>query len=50
LLQQLSLSNGDIVTIENIVLKKGSFVKIQPRKEAFIKISDPKAVYINFKI
>ncbi|KAL9642832.1 hypothetical protein ABK040_009907 [Willaertia magna] len=42
--EHLQLSPGQLVTIENATLPKGTFVKIRPQQKAFIEISDPKAV------
>lgn len=44
MMEHLQLNAGQIVTIQNATLPKGSFVKLRPQQKAFIEISDPKAV------
>eukprot|EP00187_Rhodella_violacea_P013482 CAMPEP_0184717038 /NCGR_PEP_ID=MMETSP0314-20130426/6620_1 /TAXON_ID=38298 /ORGANISM="Rhodella maculata, Strain CCMP 736" /LENGTH=329 /DNA_ID=CAMNT_0027180541 /DNA_START=81 /DNA_END=1070 /DNA_ORIENTATION=- len=44
MMSNLGVGEGDLVTVENAVLKKGTFVKLQPQSEDFLDISNPKAV------
>mgnify|MGYP000078779028 CR=1 FL=1 len=47
LLQHLALREGDDVSIESAILPKGTYVKLQPHKTAFIDLPNPKAVLEN---
>ncbi|OMH84471.1 Ubiquitin fusion degradation protein 1 [Zancudomyces culisetae] len=47
LMKTLGLQTRDFVSIENISLKLGSFVKIQPQSTDFLDISDHRAVLEN---
>ena len=47
LMQSLLLAEGDIITVRNISLPLGSFVKFKPQSTAFLDISNPKAVLEN---
>lgn len=40
----LGLSEGDVLTLSNVALPKGSYVKLQPHSTAFIDIANPRAV------
>jgi ubiquitin fusion degradation protein 1 len=40
----LGLSEGDVLTVSNVSLPKGSYVKLQPHSTAFIDIANPRAV------
>eukprot|EP01023_Acetabularia_acetabulum_P028742 TRINITY_DN2715_c0_g1_i1.p1 TRINITY_DN2715_c0_g1~~TRINITY_DN2715_c0_g1_i1.p1 ORF type:complete len:338 (+),score=62.47 TRINITY_DN2715_c0_g1_i1:166-1179(+) len=44
MMQNLLLQEGDLVSLRNISLPKGTYVKIQPHTQDFIDISNPKAV------
>lgn len=44
MMQGLLLSEGSIVHVKNVTLKKASFVKFQPRSKDFLEITNPKAV------
>jgi len=44
MMQNLLLSEGDLIHFKSAVLFKGKFVKIQPHTKDFLDISDPKAV------
>lgn len=44
MMENMRLSEGDIVQIRSISLNKGSYVKLQPQLTDFIKISNPKVV------
>lgn len=43
-MQNLLVSEGSMITISNVNLPKGTFVKFQPQTSDFLKISNPKAV------
>lgn len=43
-MQNLLVSEGSMITISNVNLPKGNFVKFQPQSSDFLKISNPKAV------
>jgi ubiquitin fusion degradation protein 1 len=44
MMSSLSLTEGDLVTLKNVSLPTGKFVKIQPQSTDFLDISDPKTV------
>eukprot|EP00357_Protocruzia_adherens_P004026 CAMPEP_0115036634 /NCGR_PEP_ID=MMETSP0216-20121206/42244_1 /TAXON_ID=223996 /ORGANISM="Protocruzia adherens, Strain Boccale" /LENGTH=297 /DNA_ID=CAMNT_0002416509 /DNA_START=39 /DNA_END=932 /DNA_ORIENTATION=+ len=44
MMENLGLYEGAIVTIKNVTLPRGSYVKIQPHETEFINLSNPKAV------
>lgn len=44
MMQNLLLTEGSIVTLRNVSIPKGKYVKLQPHTKDFIEISDPKAV------
>lgn len=44
MMQNLLLQEGDIVTLKNATLQKGTYVKLQPHTKDFLDISNPKAV------
>mmetsp|Transcript_4387 Transcript_4387/g.10568 ORF Transcript_4387/g.10568 Transcript_4387/m.10568 type:complete len:241 (-) Transcript_4387:1259-1981(-) len=44
MMQNLIISIGEKITFKYVHLEKGSYVKIQPQTEDFLKISNPKAV------
>ncbi|XP_057548695.1 uncharacterized protein LOC130827096 isoform X1 [Amaranthus tricolor] len=44
MMENMLLSEGDIVQVKNASLSKGSFVKLQPHTKDFLDISNPKAV------
>lgn len=43
-MQNLVLQEGDIVTLRNATLPKGTYVKLQPHTTDFTHISNPRAV------
>ncbi|KAH7441640.1 hypothetical protein KP509_03G047000 [Ceratopteris richardii] len=44
MMENLLLSEGDIVRLKSATLPKGSYVKLQPHTQDFLDISNPKAV------
>jgi len=44
MMQNLLLTEGDLLRVTNISLPKGSFVKLQPHSSDFLDINNPKAV------
>lgn len=44
MMQNLALSEGDLVSIRSAALPKGRFVKLQPHTKDFLDISNPRAV------
>eukprot|EP01080_Neovahlkampfia_damariscottae_P011983 gene11983-5384_t len=42
--QHLGIKPGEIITIKNATLPKGTFTKLRPQQKAFIELTDPKAV------
>ncbi|CAN4112460.1 unnamed protein product [Withania somnifera] len=44
MMQNLFLQEGDIVTVKNVTLPKGKYVKLQPHTMDFLDISNPKAI------
>jgi ubiquitin fusion degradation protein 1 len=44
MMDNLLLSAGDLVNLQNVSLPKGTFIKIQPHTKDFLDISNPKAV------
>jgi len=44
MMKHLGLQEGDIVTLTNASLPKGSYVKLQPHSTDFLDISNPRAV------
>lgn len=40
----LGLSEGDVLTLSNVSLPKGSYVKLQPHSTSFLDIANPRAV------
>ncbi|KNC51468.1 ubiquitin fusion degradation protein [Thecamonas trahens ATCC 50062] len=47
LMQSLLLQEGGILTVRNVSLPLGTFVKLKPQSVAFLDISNPKAVLEN---
>lgn len=45
-MQNLGLEEGDMVNLKSAMLPKGSYVKLRPRKSEFLKITNPRAVYV----
>ncbi len=43
-MKTIGIRSGDIVTLRNVTLRLGSFVKLQPQCVAFLDITDPRAV------
>lgn len=43
-MKTLKLRSGDFVTLRNVTLNLGKFVKLQPQSVAFLDITDPRAV------
>lgn len=46
MMQNLFLSEGGIINVQNISLPKATFVKIRPQSQEFLDISNPRAVYV----
>ena len=44
MMQNLLLTEGDVVKLQYTKLEKGNFVKLRPQTKDFLDISDPKAV------
>ncbi|NP_001305605.1 ubiquitin fusion degradation protein 1 homolog [Solanum tuberosum] len=44
MMENLCLQEGDIVTVKNVTLPKGKYVKLQPHTKDFLDISNPKAI------
>jgi ubiquitin fusion degradation protein 1 len=44
MMNNLLLTPGDIITVQSVSLPKASYTKLQPQENAFLKISNPKAV------
>lgn len=44
MLEQLDVSDGNIIDIQYVSLPLGKFLKIQPQSVDFLDITDPKAV------
>eukprot|EP00871_Galdieria_phlegrea_P004784 jgi/Galph1/5306/GphlegSOOS_G3988.1 len=44
MMQNLAVSEGELIKIRNANLPKGTFVKLRPQSSEFLAISDPKAV------
>lgn len=44
MMENICLSEGDLVQLRSVSLPKGTFVKLQPHSKAFLDISNPKAV------
>ena len=46
LMNQLDITEGDIIVVENASLPLATFSKFQPQSKEFLDISNPKAVYL----
>eukprot|EP00479_Gromia_sphaerica_P004007 TRINITY_DN14747_c0_g1_i2.p1 TRINITY_DN14747_c0_g1~~TRINITY_DN14747_c0_g1_i2.p1 ORF type:complete len:263 (-),score=45.55 TRINITY_DN14747_c0_g1_i2:142-930(-) len=44
LMENLALNPGDMIQIANVSLPKGTFVQLQPHKNTFVQLSNPKAI------
>jgi ubiquitin fusion degradation protein 1 len=44
MMQNLLLQEGDVITLRNATLPKGTYVKLQPHSKDFLDISNPRAV------
>eukprot|EP01090_Pellita_catalonica_P000976 TRINITY_DN10709_c0_g1_i1.p1 TRINITY_DN10709_c0_g1~~TRINITY_DN10709_c0_g1_i1.p1 ORF type:complete len:342 (+),score=45.74 TRINITY_DN10709_c0_g1_i1:73-1098(+) len=44
MMENLLVQEGDIIKVESVFLPAGTFVKIQPTDDKFLKLSNPKAV------
>ncbi|KAM7263882.1 hypothetical protein ACFE04_001565 [Oxalis oulophora] len=44
MMENLLLTEGDIVRVKNVTLPKGTYVKLQPHTKDFLDISNPKAI------
>jgi len=44
MMQNIAVSEGELIKIRNANLPKGTFVKLRPQSSEFLAISDPKAV------
>ena len=45
LMNQLDITEGDIIVVENASLPLATFSKFEPQSKEFLDISNPKAVY-----
>ena len=45
MMNQLNISEGDIIVVDNATLPLATFSKFQPQSKEFLDISNPKAVY-----
>lgn len=43
-MKSIGVRSGDFVTLRNVTLQLGTFVKLQPQSVAFLDITDPRAV------
>ena len=48
MMENLALSENDIVRLRNCSLPKATYVKLQPETMDFLDITNPKAVYVAF--
>jgi len=46
MMENLALSENDIVRLRNCSLPKATYVKLQPETMDFLDITNPKAVYV----
>lgn len=46
----MSLQEGDILQVKNISLVKGTYIKLQPHTQDFLDISNPKAMFVVFRL
>lgn len=46
MMENLLLQEGDFVTLKNVTLPKGKYVKLQPHTKDFLDISNPKAMSV----
>ncbi|XP_016572354.2 ubiquitin fusion degradation protein 1 homolog isoform X2 [Capsicum annuum] len=46
MMENLFLQVGDIVTVKNVALPKGKYVRLQPHTKDFLDISNPKAMFL----
>lgn len=44
MMRNLDLREGDIITVENVTLPKGTYVKLQPVSKKFLEVSDHRAL------
>ena len=44
-MNQLDISEGDIIVVESASLQLATFSKFEPQSKEFLDISNPKAVY-----
>ena len=44
MMENLQLTEGDVVTLRSATLPKGTYVKLQPHSTDFTEISNPRAV------
>lgn len=47
MMENLLLSEGDIVQVKNKSMEKGTYVKLQPHTKDFLDISNPKAMLVD---
>jgi len=43
-MQHLLIEEGGLITVRNVSLQEGNFVRFQPQTSAFLDISNPRAV------
>lgn len=48
MMNQLDISEGDFVIVDNATLQLATYSKFQPQSIEFLDISNPKAVYPSF--
>merc|ERR1712153_128188 len=44
MMENMQLEEGDLLTVRNASLEKGSFVKFRPQSKSFIELANPRAV------
>ncbi len=45
MMQQLLLTEGQLINVKSATLPKGTYTKLQPVDETFLDLTNPKAVY-----
>lgn len=46
IMQHLLIEEGGLITVRNVSLQEGNFVRLQPQTSTFLDISNPRAVYV----
>jgi hypothetical protein len=46
MMQQLLLTEGQLINVKSATLPKGTYTKLQPVDEAFLDLTNPKAVCV----